>query len=149
MPDSFGAVVSEALAGVKRDAPACAASMARAIGAARVLVHVDDETATVACDGEQVELRSGEPADGPGAATATLTTSSRVLLDLLDGRRTLLGAVESNALRVRARPADAAGLFDALGRFVEGVARGGDPAAVVERFRRLVRDRERAEGGDR
>ena len=149
MPDSFGAIVADALDGVKRDAPACATSMARAIGATRVVLRVDGEIAAVACDGGEVALSRGAPAKASGAPTATLTTTTRVLLDLLDGRRTLLSAVESNAMRVRAQPADAAGLFDALGCFVEGVARGGDPASVVQRFRRLARDRDRRGGGER
>jgi hypothetical protein len=149
MPESFGAFVAEALEGVKRDAPACAASMARSIGTTRVDVHVDGETIAIWCEGAEIELARREPPYlRTLAATASLTTTSRALLDLLDGRRSLLSAVASNEVRVRARPVDAAGLFDALSRFVEGVARCNGAASSIERFRRHVLDGELL-GGDR
>jgi hypothetical protein len=149
MPDAFGAFLAEALEGVKRDAPACAASMARSIGAARVVVRVDGGTTTIRSDGADVGIDHDLAVDHDADHDVDVTTTSRTLLDLLDGRRSLLSAVTSNAVRVRAHPAEAAGLFDAIGRFVEGVARCADASARVERFRRHVLEANSARGGDR
>jgi hypothetical protein len=149
MRESFGSLLADALECMTRDAPACMLAMARSVGSTRVLLLVDGETAVLRSDGPEICLTTDGDASTPltDGPTATLVASSSTLLDVLDGRRSLLSAVRDNAVCVRASAADAAGLFDALRSFVEGVARSSDSPSAYERFRSYVAGARLARGG--
>jgi hypothetical protein len=142
MPESFNTFVTRALHDLERDAPACAIAMAAALGDTRIVARVDEETTVFWCEGKRPRLDDRDPgAVEPDERTALLETTSRVLVDLLSGRETLLSAVKSNAVRIRAPSSTAARLFDAMRAFVEGVARSSDATFLYERFRTATDDR--------
>jgi hypothetical protein len=150
MGESFGGFLADALAGIQRDAPACAAVLASSLAATDVVVRVDGETMTLRTVGGRLELVAGggDSAADSTRGTARLVTTSGALLGILEGRTSLLCAVKSNAVCVRATPAGAAQLFDALRVFVEGVARSRDSVSAYERFRAQVVGTRWPRGGD-
>jgi hypothetical protein len=142
MPESFNTFAARALHDLERDAPACAIAMATALGDTRIVARVDGETTVFWCEGKRPRLDGRDPgAVEPDERTALLETTSRVLVDLLSGRNTLLSAVKSNAVRIRAPSRASARLFDAMRAFVEGVARSSDATSLYERFRTATDDR--------
>jgi hypothetical protein len=150
MGESFGGFLADALAGIQRDAPACAAVLASSLAATDVVVRVDGETMTLRTVGGRLELVAGggDSAADSTRGTARLVTTSGALLGILEGRTSLLCAVKSNAVCVSATPAGAAQLFDALRVFVEGVARSRDSVSAYERFRAQVVGTRWPRGGD-
>jgi hypothetical protein len=148
MRESFNSFAVQALAAVERDAPACTVAMAKAMGETRIVARVDGAPTVFRCEGASPKIDGSDPGPvEPDEHTALLETTARALVHLLAGRDTLLDAVRSNAVRVRAPSGSAARLFDAMRAFVEGVARSPEATALYERFRRSVDDPMTVGGG--
>jgi hypothetical protein len=142
MPESFNAFIARALDGIERDAPACATAMAKALGDARIVARIDEETTVCRRDGTRPKVDDRDPgAVPPDERTVLLETTARTLVELLSGRDTLLCAVKSNALCIRAPSSTAACLFDAMSIFIEGVARSSDATSLYECFLRAFNER--------
>jgi hypothetical protein len=142
MRESFNTFVRRALDCIEQDAPACAVGMAKALADTRIVARVDEETTVFWCDGCRPRLDDRDPGDvAPDERTALLETTRGALSELLSGGTTLLRAVRSNAVRVRAPSATAARLFDAMRAFVEGVARSRDATSLYEQFQGRSDDR--------
>jgi hypothetical protein len=138
MGEPFVDFLQTAIALVKRCAPFCADAMASALAATRLVVHLEGERCAVLVDGGSVRAHSAPEASlEPGADQAVLSTTSKTLLELVDGAG-LLDLVTSNRMRVRATPECAARVFDTLRLFVEGCARSPEIDPVLAAFRAQV-----------
>jgi hypothetical protein len=139
MGSAFLEFLVNALASVRRDAPACAAAMARALGPTGVIVEVSGEVVAIASSPDGLAAMA-IASDGVGRdpARPRLSVGARTLLELVDGEHELLPTVLANALRVRAAAADAARLFDAVRLFVEGCARSGAAVEQLSVYRAQV-----------
>ena len=70
--------------------------------------------------------------------TATVQTSRQTILDVLDGKESLVSAIQSHQLDVRTDIAVMAILHDGLLAYVHGAVRCPSFPAILERFRRSV-----------
>src|SRR5262245_38552677 len=94
--DGFAALLEASLAALARECPDAYRAMLGRLDGAMVLLEVGDESVVVIGRSDGHELRA--PADDDGPPTATLTATSRTLLDLLDGEATVLDCLLEDRL---------------------------------------------------
>ena len=134
---SAAALLRRAVTVVERDAPPCAAAIARALGTYTLALELDGEPAILHVANGLV-VTDGRPV-APGASVATTSAS---IVDLLTGKDELLAAVRANRVRVRTSHAFAASCFYIMIALIEGCARSLDgPALMTEIRNRVERSR--------
>ena len=125
------AFVRRALALLRSEAPAAYHRMVDELRPGAVLLEVDGERFAVEVRGDRawVRRRATRPAAG------RVVARDGVVLDLIDGRLDLLGAVEAARLDVRGDPEAVLRLARALGAFVEGAVRAPGLRELLDEYR--------------
>ncbi|MGE0026633.1 MAG: SCP2 sterol-binding domain-containing protein [Thermoleophilia bacterium] len=129
------AFVRRALALLRSQQPAAYHRMVDALRPGAVLLEVDGERFAVEARGDGAW--TGRRATRP--ATGRVTARDGVVLDLIDGRLDLLGAVEAGRLDVRGDPEAVLRLARALSAFVEGAVRAPGLRDLLDEYRAAVR----------
>lgn len=129
------AFVRRALALLRSQAPAAYHRVVDELRHGAVLLEVDGERFAVEARGDGAW--TGRRATRP--ATGRVTARDGVVLDLIDGRLDLLGAVEAGRLDVRGDPQAVLRLARALTAFVEGAVRAPGLRALLDEYRAAVR----------
>ena len=128
---STAAFVGRSLAILRDEAPAAYHRLADELRPGAV--HMD-----VAGDRFAVEVRDDRPRvvrGGARGATGWVTADDGVVLDLIDGRLDLLGAVEAGRLDVRGDCETVLRLARALTAFTEGAVRSPGARALLDDYR--------------
>lgn len=129
------AFVRRALALLRSQAPAAYHRMVDELRPGAVLLDVDGERFAVEARGDGAW--TGRRATRP--ATGRVTARDGVVLDLIDGRLDLLGAVEAGRLDVRGDPQAVLRLARALTAFVDGAVRAPGLRGLLDEYRAAVR----------
>jgi hypothetical protein len=130
-PATTAAFVRRALALLRSQAPAAYHRLVDELRPGAVLLEVDGERFAVDARGDRA--RAGRRAAGP--ATGRVVARDGVVLDLIDGRLDLLGAVEAGRLDVRGDPEAVLRLARALTAFVEGAVRSPGLRDLLDEYR--------------
>src|SRR5690348_10473451 len=89
-------------------------------------------------DGASRILKAGESGlvlgRAPSDAAVVLRTTRDVLVDLLEGRRTLVDSAMDEAFEVRGAPDDVLASFDALAAFLHGAVRSPSMPRLLESY---------------
>ena len=125
------AFVRRALALLRWEAPAAYHRMVDELRPGAVLLEVDGERFAVETRGERAW--TGRRASRP--PTGRVVARDGVVLDLIDGRLDLLGAVEMGRLDVRGDPESVLRLARALTAFVEGAVRADGLRDLLDEYR--------------
>ncbi len=128
---STGAFVGRSLAVLEAEAPAAFLRIVDELRPCAVRLDVDGERFTV-------EVRDGRARvarRGGRSPAGWVTARGAVVLDLIDGRLDLLGAVESGALDVRGDCESVLRLARALTAFTEGAVRSPGARALLDEYR--------------
>lgn len=131
-PDrSFAGFVRRALASLRAEVPWAHAGVAHALAPASTTVVVDGEPATLRND--RTELYVDATFDA--SAGSRCVTTSRVLLDLVAGRDTLIGAIETDRVHLSGSAEALLGWFDALEYFLHGAVRAHGFDTLLDEFK--------------
>lgn len=125
------AFVQRALTLLRSQGPAAHHRMVEALGPGAVLLEVDGERFAVEVRGDRAW--AGRRATRP--ATGRVVARDGVVLDLIDGRLDLVGAVEAGRLDVRGDPEAVLRLARALTAFVEGAVRAPGLRELLDEYR--------------
>ena len=125
------AFVRRALALLRSEAPAAYHRMVVELRPGALLLEVGGERFAVEVRGDRAWV--GRRASRP--ATGRVTARDGVVIDLIDGRLDLLGAVRAGRLDVRGAPEAVLRLARALGAFVEGAVRAPGLRELLDEYR--------------
>jgi hypothetical protein len=128
---TFVELLSGAVAAVERDAPGCAQGMARTLGANAVGIVVDHERVTLHASSGAIRADRSD-----GAAAVRVATRRVAIIELIDGRRGLVDAVEAGTVLVAGSPVDLEAVDGALRWFLSGSLRSAAVRALWARYRR-------------
>ncbi len=137
----FGALIEESLTALRIGQPRAWVGLCAALDGRVLALTVDGETWRVGGPGEAVAVRQGA-----GAAVARLTTTGACLLDLVDGRSTLLDALLSERMLLVGPVDECLRFFDAWRIYLLGAVRSDACAVLLARYRATV---VAGQGGDR
>lgn len=133
----FAAFLGASLGLVERQQPGFYAGLCRALEGLRLGVEVDGERSWVGLVGGRV----GVLPRGEGAVDVEVRATRGAVLELLDGRHTLLSAVLAERLWLRGRPDALLGFDDALGAYLHGAVRAPGMPALLRAYREGPRAR--------
>lgn len=130
-PATTAAFLGRSLVLLERESPAAFHRLVDALRPCAVRLEVGDERIAVEVRGDRARVlrRGTRPAAG------LVTARDGVVLDLIDGRLDLLGAVEAGRLDVRGDCDAVLRLARALSAFVEGAVRSPGLRALLEEYR--------------
>jgi hypothetical protein len=130
-PATTAAFVRRALALLRAEAPAAFHRLVDELRPGAVLLEVAGERFAVEVRGDRARVARRATA----AATGRVVAGDGVVLDLIDGRLDLLGAVEAGRLDARGDPEAVLRLARALTAFVEGAVRAPGMRALLDDYR--------------
>jgi hypothetical protein len=93
-------------------------------------LHVEHERVAVRFAPEEARV-----VDDDGECALELQTTRRTILDVIDARRTLMGAVLADRLMVRGTPRDVLAFHDGLMAYVQGAVRARSFPELLKRYR--------------
>jgi len=104
--------------------------MCRALGTREVLIEVDGEVTVVVCEGEGVRLAATAV-----APAVECRTTRAAILDLVDARTTLAGAVMDDQVWLRGSVEDLVAFHDGLMAYLGGAVRSPGFPWLLREFR--------------
>jgi hypothetical protein len=128
---SFARFLERSFALLAAECPLAHARMCALLAPRRIRAQVDGEVVPVRFTREAPELEG----DAGAAATVEVRASHRAILDLLDGKTTLIEAVEEGALFLRGAPADLAAFHDGFLAYVHGAVRAWSFPELLREYR--------------
>jgi hypothetical protein len=136
-PDLFARFLDATTTRLHHEDPSRMAALCEALGEAPVRIAVDGPAFRLAA-------RGGRPVRLPDAPEATLDlrTDHATVLDLLDGRVDLPGAVRRGRLDLRGPPAGIAAFLDALLLYIHSGVRSAAMPSLLDRYRCATREGE-------
>lgn len=125
---TFFQFLDAALEALRAEAPKAYALLLRALAPTGLLLCVDGETQVLAV------VQGAHRLSTRGTAAASLRTARTALVELLEGRRTLLDAVLDESIEIRGTPERVAALHDALVAFFAGSVRSRSLPALLSSY---------------
>lgn len=127
-PERFSTLVRRSLSVLRAEHPESYAVLCRDLRGERLGLAIDGEEMTVAFTGGEAEVL-----ERGGGETVGFGSARRTLIELLDGRLTLLEAIESGGVYLRGEVAAMARFHDGLVDYLRGAVRcPGFPALMKD-----------------
>ena len=136
---TFFQFLDAALEALRAETPKAYTLLLRALAPTGLLLRVDGETQVLAVVQGKHRLSTR------GTAPVSLRTARAALVELLEGRRTLLDAVLDDSIEIRGTPEQVAALHDALVAFFAGSVRSRSLPALLSSYLDASADRRPAE----
>ena len=130
---TFVELLNGAVAAVERDAPSCAQGMARTLGAVTVGIVVDHERVMLRASSGAVLTHQSDD-----AAAVRVVTRRGAMVELVDGRRRLMDAVEAGTVFVAGSPLHLEAVDAVLRWFLSGSVRSAAVRALWRRYCRAA-----------
>jgi hypothetical protein len=118
--------------------PEAYGAMCEVLAPRALRLDVDDERVAVRFTAGDARLVRDD-----GDCAVEFRTTRRTILDVIDARRTLMGAVLGDRLMMRGTPRDVLAFHDGLMAYVHGAVRARSFPPLLQRFRRVRRRRGR------
>jgi hypothetical protein len=130
---SFASFLARSLTLLERELPWGYAAVCRALGEREVLIEVDGEKTPVMATGSvlRVERSSRAP-------VVECRTSRRAIVDLVDGKMTLVEAVESELVWLSGTVDDLLAFHDGLMAYLGGAVRSPSFVGLLGEFREFA-----------
>lgn len=128
MEPRFFSFLDAALAAVTREVPLAHQAMSRVLGARIVAIEADGALSSLLLteDGHRLGVKA--------TASVELRLGGAGLLDILEGRSTLLGSIFDGSITLRGDARDLAAFQQALTLFVQGLARSLSAQGVLRTY---------------
>ena len=128
----FAAFLGRSLALLEREAGPAFEGMCRAAAPRELLVRVDGEAVSLAFESPPPRLVR---LTGPRAPDVELSATRTAILDLIDGRQSLVDAIMNDHLLLRGTPSDLIAFHDCLRMYLHGAFRARSFPALLREYR--------------
>jgi hypothetical protein len=129
--DAVAAQLTQAFALLANQATPAHRALARRLGPRRVRINIDRESFDVIADGGAPRV-----AAAAGPVTVSISTSRKVVRDVLAGRRTMADALRDDSLRAFGALRDLVAVLAALDAFVHGAVRCESMSELFDAFQK-------------
>jgi hypothetical protein len=149
MPEpSLTHLVADSLVALRRETPDAYRRLGRALGARTARFRIGVDCFVVHCAGREVGLGRPAPAAAAAAAAAAeveVETTWAAIVDIVEGRCTLLDALLDGRVFARGAPEDVAAVYDGMMEYVCGAVTGRSFPGMWGELRRAAEARPAAQ----
>lgn len=144
-PDSsFASFLGRSLKLLERELPWGYATLCRVLGEREVLIEVDGEAAPILCTGHSMRVEQA-----PRAPMVECKTTREAILELVDAKATLVGAILADKVWLRGSVDDLLAFHDGLMAYLGGAVRSPSFPWLLQEFREGARSRRTRRADDR